>query len=106
MLTINNLKTEERKPIIKNLETNKIVYEYQYVDPNSKRDYIFTNDCWKIPLDKNGKQKKEEAIDISNNEQLINELRQEYLDRPKRMKRLEKEMEMINQSWLSGELID
>ena len=106
MLTINNLKTEERRLIIGNLEANKIIYECQYVGPNSKKDYIFTNDCWKVPLDENGKQKKEEAIDISNNEQLINELRQEYLDRPKRMKQLEKEMEMINQSWLSGELID
>lgn len=62
MLTINNLKTEERKPIIKNLETNKIVYECQYVGPNSKKYYVFTNDCWKIPLDKNGKQKKRKRL--------------------------------------------
>lgn len=101
---MNNLKTEERRLIIKNLEANKIIYECYY--DGSQTTYAFTNDCWKVPLDENGKQKKEEAIDISNNEQLINELKQEYLDRPKRMKQLEKEMEMINQSWLSGELID
>lgn len=81
---INNLKAEERRLIIKNLEANKIIYKCYYSGPQTT--YAFTNDCWKIPLDKNGKQKKEEAIDISNNEQLINELRQDHYDKLERLK--------------------
>ena len=104
MLTIDNLKTEERRLIIDHLKSNEVLKTFCY--DGSPTVYVITNDCKEIPLDKNGKLQEDRATDISNDKDFIKRVKQEYLDRPKRMKQLEKEMEMINQSWLSGELID